>query len=62
MDLIQTIVLLCQLNVNSSDSLKVVEYTQKEQLKCQQYYVRCLESNFLGDYKNLSKCILQRKL
>lgn len=62
MDLIQTIVLLCQLNGAGSNSISVIEHVQKEQLKCHQYYVKCLEGGFLGDYKNLSKCIQQRKL
>jgi len=62
MEIVRTIVLLCQLNGAGADSASLIEFTEKKQLRCQQYYTKCLDGGFLGDYKNLSKCILQRKL
>jgi hypothetical protein len=62
MEIVRTIALLCQLNGAGSDSASLIEFTEKKQLQCQQYYMKCLDGGFLGDYKNLSKCILQRKL
>jgi len=60
MEIIQTIALLCQLNIGA-DTISIVEFAQKKQLDCQKYYIKCLDGGFLGDYKNLSKCISQKK-
>lgn len=54
MELIQTIALLCQLSGNTYA-------TEEKQLSCQQYYIKCLNSN-LPNYKDLAKCIKERKL
>lgn len=61
MEIIQTIALLCQLNGAGSNSSSLIQFTEERQLKCQQYYVKCLDGGFLGDYKNLAKCISQKK-
>lgn len=54
MDILQTIALLCQLNgVSGNAAIQI-------QLKCQQYYVKCLDPLNAG-YKTLAKCILERK-
>ncbi len=60
MEIIQTIALLCQLHT-SSDTTSMIKFVEEKQLKCQQYYTKCLDGGFLGDYKNLSKCISQKK-
>jgi hypothetical protein len=62
MELLQTIVLLCQLNGAGADSSHLIEYAEKKQLQCQQYYIKCLNSDNLATYKDLSKCIKERKL
>ena len=54
MELIQTIALLCQLSGASYA-------TEEKQLSCQKYYVNCLNSN-QSNYKDLAKCIKERKL
>jgi hypothetical protein len=56
MDLIRTIVLLC----SAASARDSADYIEKIQLKCQQYYVKCLENT--STYKDLSKCIKERKL
>jgi hypothetical protein len=61
MDIIQTIALLCQLNGAGADSAHLIEYAEKKQLKCQQYYTKCLDP-INSSYRTLSKCILDRKL
>lgn len=61
MEILQTIALLCQLNGAGSDSMFLIKHTEEMQLKCQQYYVKCLSNN-LTTYKDLSKCIQERKL
>jgi hypothetical protein len=61
MEIIQTIALLCQLNGAGADSASLIDYTQKKQMECQKYYIKCLDGGFLGDYKNLAKCISQKK-
>jgi hypothetical protein len=60
MDILQTIALLCQINGAGSDSAHVTIYTQKLQLECQQYYVKCLDP-LNTNYKTLSKCIRDKK-
>ena len=57
MEILKTIVLLCQLNGATE-----VYHAEKAQLKCQQYYIKCLNGESLGAYKDLSKCVAQRKL
>lgn len=54
MELIQTIALLCQLSGASYAA-------EDKQLQCQQYYIKCLNSN-LPNYKDLARCIKERKL
>jgi hypothetical protein len=54
MDLIRTIVLLC----SAASARDSADYIEKIQLKCQQYYVKCLENT--STYKDLSKCIKER--
>jgi hypothetical protein len=56
MDLIRTIVLLCSVT-SGRDS---ADYVEKLQLKCQQHYVKCLENT--STYRDLSRCIKERKL
>lgn len=56
MEILQTIAILCQLNGWDAHA------ATKEQLKCQQYYVKCLGSEINSNYKTLSKCVLERKL
>lgn len=56
MEILQTIALLCQISGSSP-------YTAYEvQLKCQKYYITCLANNNLATYKDLSKCVQERKL
>lgn len=62
MELVQTIALLCQLNGSGGNSGSLIEYTEKKQLECQQYYIKCLNNDNLANYKILSKCIQERKL
>ncbi len=62
MELLKTIVLLCQLNGAGADSGSLIDYAEKRQLQCQQYYIKCLSSDNLSTYKNLSQCIQNRKL
>jgi hypothetical protein len=54
MEVLQTIALLCQLN--GYDARASIEI----QLKCQQYYVKCLDP-LNANYKTLSKCIREKK-
>lgn len=56
MELLKTIALLCQLQAG-----KNLEEIDRKQLKCQQYYVKCLENPLNANYKTLSKCIKERK-
>lgn len=62
MEMLQTIVLLCQLNGGGADSFSLIQHTEERQLKCQQYYIKCLNNNALGTYKDLTKCVQERKL
>jgi hypothetical protein len=62
MELLRTIVMLCQLNGAGADSAHLIEFTEAKQLKCQKYYVTCLGEALNGNYKPLSKCIQERKL
>jgi hypothetical protein len=62
MELLQTIALLCQINGAGADSFSLIQHAEERQLKCQQYYTKCLGDNSLGGYKNLSKCVKERKL
>jgi lipopolysaccharide/colanic/teichoic acid biosynthesis glycosyltransferase len=55
MELLQTIALLCQ--INGWDASAAI----REQLQCQQYYVKCLSVDINITYKTLSKCVLERK-
>lgn len=56
MEILQTIALLCQISGSNP-------YTVSEvQLKCQKDYITCLATNNLSTYKDLSKCIQERKL
>jgi hypothetical protein len=55
MEILQTIALLCQMMGGDS-------YARQKQLECQKYYITCLSSNNLATYKDLSKCVQERKL
>lgn len=55
MEILQTIVLLCQINGSARN-------IEESQLKCQKYYTTCLSNNNLASYRDLSKCIQERKL
>ena len=57
MEIIKTIALLCQLKISQK-----VDIIEKKQLKCQQYYMNCLDNPLNYNYKNLSNCIKKRKL
>jgi hypothetical protein len=56
MEMLRTIALLCQLNGQGDWAATI------EQLKCQQYYIKCLNTEINSNYKTLSKCVLERKL
>lgn len=56
MEILKTIVLLCQLNGWDAHAAARV------QLECQKYYIKCLGSEINSNYKTLSKCVLERKL
>lgn len=56
MEILQTIALLCQINGSNS-----AYYISEKQLECQKYYITCLSNNNLATYKDLSKCIKERK-
>ena len=60
MEIIKTIALLCQLNAGVVTPTQI-DYLEKKQFQCQRYYVKCMDGGFLGDYKNLSKCMTQKK-
>jgi hypothetical protein len=55
MEILQTIAILCQLNGWDASA------SQKVQLSCQQYYIKCLGSEINSNYKTLSKCVLEKK-
>jgi hypothetical protein len=55
MEILQTVVLLCQLNGWDAHA------AAKEQLLCHQYYIKCLGSEINSNYKTLSKCVLEKK-
>ena len=55
MEILQTIALLCQ--INGYDARAAI----KEQLHCQQYYVKCLGNEINSNYKTLSKCISEKR-
>lgn len=57
MEILQTIALLCQIGANGSTF-----FVSEKQLECQKYYISCLSNNDLATYKNLSKCVQERKL
>ena len=57
MEILQTIALLCQISGNNSTF-----YVSEKQLECQKYYVTCLANDNLATYRNLSKCLQERKL
>jgi hypothetical protein len=61
MEILQTIALLCQLNGAGADSAHLIEYAEKKQLSCQQYYIKCLTS-YVVSYGDLSRCVKERKL
>jgi hypothetical protein len=56
MELLRTIAFLCTVT-SGTDSANRIE---KIQLECQQYYVKCLSNT--SNYKDISKCIKDRKL
>lgn len=62
MTMIKTIAVLCQLSGAGSDSISLIEYVEKQQLQCQQYYIKCLGNPLEYNYKTISKCISKRKL
>jgi hypothetical protein len=62
MEIINTIILLCQLNGVRASTVSMTEYIETKQLLCQQYYMKCLGANKLAGYKDLSKCVQERKL
>jgi hypothetical protein len=57
MEILQTIALLCQISGDNS-----AFYVSQKQLECQQYYIKCLDNKSLSTYKDLSKCVQERKL
>jgi len=58
MELIRTIALLCSFASEASPS-----EIDKQQLKCQKYYMDCMEAKRLdGTYKHLATCLRERKL
>ncbi len=61
MEILQVIALLCQLNGAGADNGHLIEVTEKKQLSCQQYYVKCIDP-LESKYKTISKCVQQRKL
>lgn len=62
MAIIKTIVLLCQLNGAGADSMSITEHVERKQLKCQQYYIKCLGSPIEHNYKTVAKCVSEKKL
>jgi len=57
MEIIQAIALLCHISGDNS-----AFYVSQKQLECQQYYIKCINSDNLTTYKTLSKCVRERKL
>ena len=58
MDILKLIAFIC--HITSTDSAKL---TDKAQLECQKYYVKCLKPDErFHTYKTISKCIEDRKL
>jgi len=56
MELLRTIAFLCTISSGNHSA----EYIEKQQLKCQQYYIACISNT--STYKDISKCIKERKL
>ena len=56
MEILRTIAFLCTVTSGSTYPAGI----EKIQLECQKYYVKCL--NNTSTYKDVSKCILDRKL
>lgn len=56
MEILKTIAFLCTITSGNTAATNV----EKIQLDCQKYYVKCL--NNTSTYKDISKCILDRKL
>lgn len=61
MEILQVIAVLCQLNGAGANSAHLIEFTEKKQLSCQQYYIKCIDP-VESKYKTISKCVQQRKL
>jgi hypothetical protein len=61
MEIFKVIAMLCQLNGAGADSASLIEFAEKKQLSCQQYYVKCIDP-VDSKYKTISKCVQQRKL
>jgi hypothetical protein len=56
MEILRTIAFLCTITSGNTAAANV----EKIQLDCQKYYVKCLSNT--STYKDISKCILDRKL
>lgn len=56
MEILRTIAFLCTVTSGNTTAVNV----EKLQLECQKYYVKCLSNT--STYKNVSKCILDRKI
>jgi hypothetical protein len=60
MQLVNVIVLLCQLNTGANTDGHLYRL-EARQLECQQYYIKCLDR--LGYFdSNLRNCVLKRNL
>lgn len=64
METITAIALLCGSPTGHNDYLSNSNYRPAEALKCQQYYVNCVNKKTYskGDLNPLAQCVLERKL
>lgn len=67
LEFIKTVALLCQLAIaQSGGSSRNTENTEYDQLQCQQYFMKCVDTKAMMKYKTeaskLQQCILDKKL
>ena len=59
MDIINTIALLCQIQIGAMGIS--IEKLDSFQLECQKYYIKCTEASFGTEEARLKNCILKRE-
>ncbi len=59
-EIIKIIALLCKVS-SGVDNVSMVDYIEKNQLKCQKYYIKCVDLSNSTSFRQLKKCILEKK-